>query len=282
LVGVGVYLADRLPRLAARQGLERAIFHLSKLARPLKPGVTWWTPPEQMLPVTREEFPEGHANLGVAHGAPAATALVAQALGLDIRTEESSALLAGSLAWLRAQKSMEESPDSYFAYSYAPGKPWRAARAAWCYGDPGISAALLCAAHWAKDPGLEREAIQIGLHAAQRPPERCGVVDAPLCHGAAGLAHLYNRMFQGTGQQRFLEAALMWFERTLQMRREGEGIGGYPAWRPAEGGWSADPSFLSGATGVALALVAAATDVEPSWDRLLLASVAPKPRSDRG
>jgi len=88
-------------------------------------------------------------------------------------------------------------------------------------------------------------------------------------------------MFQGTGDQRFHDAALMGFERVLQMKREGEGIGGYPAWRPAEGGWSADPSFLSGATGVALALVAAATDVEPSWDRLLLASVPPKPRSDQ-
>ena len=281
LVGVGVYLADRLPRPVAREGFERAIFHLSKLARPLKPGVTWWTPPELLLPVAREEFPEGHANLGVAHGVPAAIALVAQALGLGIRTEESSALLTASLAWLRAQKSTEESEGSYFAYSCAPGKPGRAARAAWCYGVPGKSAALLCAAHWAKDPSLEREAIQIGLYAAQRSPEKCGVVDVPLCHGAAGLAHLYNRIFQGTDDQRFHDAALMWFERALQMRREAEGIGGYPAWRPAEGGWSADPSFLSGATGVALALVAAATDVEPSWDRLLLASVPPKPRSDR-
>jgi hypothetical protein len=33
--------------------------------------------------------------------------------------------------------------------------------------------------------------------------------------------------------------------------------------------------LLAGATGVALALLAAATPVEPSWDRLLLASVPP-------
>ncbi len=280
LVGIGVYLADRLPRPVATEGLERAISHLSKLARPLKPGVAWWTPPDQLLPAARQEFPEGHVNLGVAHGVPAAIALVAQALGSGIRTEESPALLSASLAWLRAQKSTEASVDSYFAYNYAPGKPWRAARSAWCYGDPGIAAALLCAAHWSKDASLEREAIEIGLRAAQRPPERCGVVDVPFCHGAAGLGHLYNRMFQGTGNPRFLEAARTWFERALQMKREGEGIGGYASWRPAEGGWFADPSLLAGATGIALTLVAAATDVEPSWDRLLLASVPPKPRTD--
>ncbi len=152
----------------------------------------------------------------------------------------------------------------------------RCARAAWCYGDPGISAALLCAARWTKDAALEVEAIEIGLRAAQRPPERCGVVDAPLCHGAAGLGHLFNRMFQATGDRRFLDAALIWFDRTLEMKREGEGIAGYASWRPQEGGWSADPGLLSGATGVALALVGAATDVEPLWDRLLLASAAPK------
>jgi hypothetical protein len=33
-----------------------------------------------------------------------------------------------------------------------------------------------------------------------------------------------------------------------------------------------DPSFLGGTTGIALALLAAATPVEPRWDRLLLCS----------
>jgi hypothetical protein len=128
---------------------------------------------------------------------------------------------------------------------------------------------------WTNDASLEREAIEIGLQAAQRPFDRCGVVDAPLCHGAAGLAHLYNRMYQATGDRRFLEGSLSWFDRTLEMKRDGEGVAGYSSWRPDEGGWSVDRSLLSGATGMALALVAASTAVDPSWDRLLLASVRP-------
>jgi hypothetical protein len=117
--------------------------------------------------------------------------------------------------------------------------------------------------------------VEIGLRAALRPAESCGVVDAPLCHGAAGLGHLYNRIFQATGDRRFLDAALRWVESALEMKRDGEGIGGYQTWRPGEGGWTSDRSLLAGATGVALALLAAATPVEPSWDRLLLASVPP-------
>lgn len=36
--------------------------------------------------------------------------------------------------------------------------------------------------------------------------------------------------------------------------------------------WQADPSFLTGAGGIALALVAATSDVPPDWNRLLLLS----------
>ncbi len=274
LVGVGVYIGDRMPRPVAKECFARVVEHLARLAKPMDVGVTWWTPPEQMIPTTRQEYPHGNANLGVAHGVPAAIALLAQACANGISSSDTGALLSRSLAWFLSQKS-RDSAESFFGYNYVPGDEWRPARAAWCYGDPGISLALMCAARWTNDATLEGEAIQIGLRAAQRPIDRCGVVDAPLCHGAAGLAHLYNRMYQATGDRRFLESSLSWFERTLDMKREGEGIAGYSSWRPGEGGWAADRSLLAGATGIALSLLAASTAVEPSWDRILLASVRP-------
>ncbi len=274
LVGIGVYLADRMPRPVAKECFERVIEHLARLAKPMEVGVTWWTPPEQMIAETRQEYPQGNANLGVAHGVPAAIALLARACASGTSSSDARALLSRSLSWFRGQKS-RDSTESFYSYNYVPAAAWRPTRAAWCYGDPGISAALMCAARWTNDATLEREAIEIGLRAAQRPFDRCGVVDAPLCHGAAGLAHLYNRMYQATGDRRFLEASLSWFERALEMKRDREGIAGYSSWRPDQGGWVVDRSLLSGATGIALALIAGSTAVEPSWDRLLLASVRP-------
>jgi lantibiotic modifying enzyme len=273
LVGIGVYLSDRMPRAFAKECLGQVVSHLTRLAKPMEAGLTWWTPAEQLMPDSRQEYPQGHANLGVAHGVPAALALLAEASATDVGSG-AAALFSRSLAWFLSQKS-SDSPESYFDYNFAPGRQWRPARAAWCYGDPGIAAALLGAARRMNDPGLEREALEIGLRAALRPVEGCGVVDAPICHGAVGLGHLYNRMFQATGDPRFLDAALRWLERSLEMKRDGEGIAGYQTWRPGEGGWASDRSLLAGATGVALALLAAATPVEPSWDRLLLASVPP-------
>ena len=73
------------------------------------------------------------------------------------------------------------------------------------------------------------------------------------------------------------DAGRAWFARALGARRPGIGVGGYVAWsfdRAGNGGWVAEPGFLTGAAGVGLALLAAATPLEPRWDRLLLASAA--------
>ena len=42
------------------------------------------------------------------------------------------------------------------------------------------------------------------------------------------------------------------------------------AQEPAEFHWAVDPSFLTGASGTALALLAAACAQEPEWDAVLL------------
>ena len=98
-----------------------------------------------------------------------------------------------------------------------------------------------------------------------------------MCHGAAGLAHVFNRLFQATGDESFLMAARYWFERTLELRRPGEGIAGFSAYRPPNDGqeeyWDDQVGILEGAAGIALALLAATTEIEPEWDRMLLLSV---------
>jgi hypothetical protein len=89
-------------------------------------------------------------------------------------------------------------------------------------------------------------------------------------------------MFQATGDSWLAEAARAWFEQTLTMRRPGQGIGGYEAWKSDEAGrqsWSSDPDLLNGAAGIALALLAATTSIEPRWDRMLLLSIPPRAAS---
>jgi len=279
LVGLGVYALERLARPAARACLERVIARLGEIAEESAEGITWFTPPEQLPDWQRERCPEGYYNLGLAHGVPGVIALLGEACAAGVARAEAQPLLEGAVKWLLHQKLPEGAGSSFSSWA-GPGVERDASRLAWCYGDVGIAAALLFAARCIEEPTWEREAVQVARAAAERPPEQSGIVDAGLCHGAAGLGHLFNRMFQATGEPVLGEAARFWLERTLAMRQPGEGVAGYLAWAPLEPGdvkWAADPGLLTGAAGVALALLAATTSVEPAWDRMLLVSIPTRP-----
>lgn len=282
LVGIGVYALERLPRPTAVECLERIVERLDETAERNADGIAWFTPPERVLYGDREEFPDGFYNLGVAHGVPGVIAFLAQVYAAGVAHAQVQPLLEGAVAWLFAQQ-VPPGAGSRFAYGVGPGGQRRGsgsaarhARLAWCYGDPGIAVALLAAARCVGEPAWERQALDIARAAAERSLHWAAGVDTGLCHGAAGLGHIFNRLFQATGEVRFKEAACGWFQRLLAMQRPGTGIAGFAAFLPSphrQNPWIDEPGILMGAAGIALALLATMTSIEPAWDRMLLVSI---------
>ncbi len=275
LVGLGVYALERLPAPGAISCLEGVIDRLEETAERQAGGITWHTAPELLVPKQRKWCPHGYYNVGLAHGVPGVIALLGAACAAGVRRRKARKLLDGAVAWLRRQQ-LENGPGSRFPAWVVPGVKSAGCRSAWCYGDPGVAAALFCAARCVGEPAWEREALKIAWAAADRPHDQAGVEDPGLCHGAAGLGHVFNRMYQATGDATLRRAARFWFERTLAMRQPGRGVGGFSAlWVNEDGttNWGNDSGLLTGASGVALALLAATASVEPSWDRMLLVSV---------
>ncbi len=279
LVGLGVAALERLPHPDAVACLERVIDRLTETVERRPDGLTWWTNPAWLIPETREKCPHGYYNLGLAHGVPGVIALLGRACAAGVAVEMARPLLDGAVRWLLAQQPADGSGFTHVIESENVEPP-KAARLAWCYGDPGIAAALLLAARCVAEPAWEKAARNIALRAAARPVDQAGVVDAGLCHGAAGLGHLFNRLYQATGDEQLADAARFWFRRTLEMRHPERGIAGYAAWMPLKPGddrWLDDPGILTGVAGIALALLAATTMIEPDWDRMLLVSIRPRP-----
>jgi hypothetical protein len=101
-----------------------------------------------------------------------------------------------------------------------------------------------------------------------RSLELAKVFDAGLCHGAAGLAHLLNRVYQSTGDRILGEGAKVWFARSLSMMEKRDNSGGILFWVDEPLVWRADRTLLNGATGLMLALTAAVSNVAPMWDRM--------------
>jgi hypothetical protein len=282
LAGYAVYATQRVEHghESGRRLLEQIVARLDELAVevPGSPGATWWTSPSLMISETSAKNPEGNYNAGLAHGSPGPIAALGAAIAAGVAEERARPLLERAVAWLLSHRRDDRPGGSRFPYHVPiPPGPLAPCRAAWCYGDPGVAVALLWAGQCAGEPRWIEIATEVARESARRPPESCGVVDAGLCHGAAGLALVFDRIFQATGDEVVRNGAVFWAKRTIEMHEPGRGVGGYRSFfPPAEQPWIDDPGLLTGAAGIALTLVACATEHEPRWDRFLLTSARPR------
>ena len=266
LVGVGVYAAARLGERAERI-TDLILSHLEASAIESDTGTTWRTSPEYLAPPRRERFPAGVVDLGVAHGVPGIIGMLAQFVDADIQPDRSRRLLRAAVAWL-----MNAAPNRRprFGTNW-PAAPDEAARMGWCYGDPGVAGVLLRASRVLRSPELEREAVAL-LAQIAAPLATRGVPDACFCHGAAGLAHIYNVAFQRTGSTQMRDHAKRWLTEVLRLRTPGTEIAGYQFLK-VDGESPrcvADATLLSGVAGIALVLLAAVENREPEWQALYL------------
>jgi lantibiotic modifying enzyme len=277
LVGIGLYALDHIDAEVGRDIAGQVVDRLAELSEPRDGGITWLTPLELIrLPALRERFPRGCYNLGLAHGVAGVIGLLARCSRADIRADKARELLSGAVTWLLANQRNEDGGSIFGGYA-APDEP--SCRSAWCYGDPGIAAALLTAGRLAKNASWEREALAIAHRDRVRPPADTQVVDPMFCHGAAGLGHIFNRFYQATGDEAFAATARHWLERALEMRQPGKGLAGFASWWPEIEEWRGDAGLLGGTAGIGLCLLSAVSPKEPDWDRPMLLAIPGNPSS---
>lgn len=276
LVGIGVYGLERSRWPSGRRLVALVVTQLERLAASDDSGFRWHTAPEWLPTWQRETAPNGYDNLGMAHGIPGVVGFLARCVIHGVDSERAARLLDGAVSWLLAQKRVDDGRGWFGSWLAGNEDDDAPARAAWCYGDPGIAAALVAAARARDNDAWYATAGDLALAVAARAAEACGVRDAGLCHGAFGLAHVLARLHQATGLDAVRESAAAWLERGLDMHQTGTGIAGYRAHdaRADENGSSdpyvADTSLLTGVAGIGLALAASLRETSPDWDRLLL------------
>ncbi len=265
LAGFAVYAAERHPGASGDAILAAVTKQLAEISERHDRGITWPTAPDLLPQSAHESRAQGVYNLGASHGVPGAIAalVMAEANGVGA----ARALVAPAIEWL-----LDQPKDSGGGFPSYTGDT-RPARTAWCYGGPGVALVLSSCAESLGDEQLMEAAVSIAEGAASRPRESTGVSDSGLCHGAAGLAHIYNRICQRGQSEHSRDAAIAWFKEVVN--EPPRGVFGYQAFLPAAAtdNWLDDPGFLMGASGIALALTAAITAEPPSWDRVLLGSL---------
>lgn len=257
-VGIGVYAVSIAETKVGRQILSGVMDRLWISKESSATGYAWKTP-EYWVKQTKQ----GQYNLGLAHGVPGVVCLLAAVLRSGYSSQNALKLLKGAVRWLHGNRLPSKALSSFsnFSGSHIPS------RLGWCYGDLGVAVSLHQAGLALHDPDIVREAIALAKKAAnRRGVDENNVLDACLCHGAAGVAHIFGRFFQASGDALFLDAARYWFNDAFKYRRPASGIGGFLMYEPGNEAWVSDGGFLTGSAGIGLALISASSTMEPKWD----------------
>jgi lantibiotic biosynthesis protein len=146
-------------------------------------------------------------------------------------------------------------------------------RLAWCYGDLGVGYAILKAGILTSNKNYVKygEKILINLTNKTIQDEKTGVKDAGFCHGSAGIAHLFNKVFQYSNNERFYKASKYWMEVALKMQNS-DGSYSRCHYLDKEEKWQyvKDNGLIEGASGIGLSMLSYLEPNELSWDLCFL------------
>jgi hypothetical protein len=223
LSGTGRLLLDAVEDPAeksavAGEALDATLRHLVRLTEPIEvygyrvPG--WWIPPElEPVDQDRRDFPQGDFNLGLAHGAPGPLSLLCLAAerghlvpGLPDAVRRIGEWLSG---WVMADTAGPYWPARVSWEQQTTGElpPPEFTRSAWCYGAPGVAAALYRAGTLLEMPDWQEVSVR-ALHAVLARDESVWRLDGPtVCHGYAGLLQVFHRVGTAAGDPALLAGA---------------------------------------------------------------------------
>ena len=268
-IGVGTYFLSRFDKKGVPLYFEELLTALEKTGVTCENGAIKW------LSILKGDPLVTGYNISLSHGMSSIVAFLTRLYRLNFETERVGKLITQSVMYILEQITFSEGSISYFpSYSKESSSGNNYSRLGWCYGDLGIALTLWNAAVVMKNKEWENTSLAILRHnCTRRDLQENGIRDAGLCHGSAGIAYIFWRMYLNTHISEFQETTDYWMNISLQMAKYEDGLAGFKTWRIKEsGGPEKLDNLLEGVAGIGLALLSCLHINELAWDECLLLS----------
>lgn len=273
-IGYGYYFLKRYQNTKSDELKDRYKTYLNKIISDLNEhaqddehGVKW----ESRLDI--ETGLRGY-NLSLSHGMSSIVIFLSKLHEYSDFKDTVTPLLKGAVGYIGSHEIKGDELYSLFpSWITEPPQEGSRSRLAWCYGDLGVGLAFLKASETLNDASLNKKALYILEHAANRKTaEETGIRDAGVCHGSYGNAQIFNRLYTKTGNKLFKEAARYWIDEGIKMAVFEDGNAGYKQWNGADEDWESRISLLEGIAGIGLTIIDHISDFETHWDECLMIS----------
>lgn len=217
----------------------------------------------------------GNYNISLSHGMASIILFLVKVRNSgcgDLRCNE---MIIGGCKFILSQIMNCKKSGSFFpSYSVSDKETnnyGNGSRLAWCYGDLGVAFALYKASELIGDLEMQKKASNILQKTTLRKELfDTQIVDACICHGTAGLAMFYRRLYLDTKINIFLDASSYWMSQTLGFSQFQDGIAGFKTKYVEE--YKSNLSLLMGVAGIGIVLISFLEDNQQKWDEFFFLS----------
>lgn len=236
-------------------------------------------PDGELLWPVQNRHKAANYDFGLAHGTAGVLYFLDQCHSKNIEPDLSRRLGDGLVRFYFRNEQPTGQDGSYYPYSvycndYRSDKRKPVtSRLAWCYGDLSALSVIYRHALLTRNSEWQQSVIdKLVFTTRRRNLEQVNIHDAQFCHGAAGLAHMYCRLYHLAGHTEFRDAAVHWIKVTLQMQTPDSATGYLFVRSPDDPVHIPSESLLEGSVGVGLALLSALGHNYMDWDEAMMLS----------
>lgn len=224
-------------------------------------------------------------DCGIAHGMAGILYFLGKSYELGIERDLCTELGNGIIMFYLNNEQSLSTVGSFYPYRIRYKKtsktPAQFSRLAWCYGDLSILYSIyLYSLKIGETKEINNILEKLRQTTLRKNCESNGVHDSMICHGAAGIAHLYNRLYFMTNIIEFKEAAQYWLKVSVIISRD-ESVN--PPFKfvisafskeekTNKNKWDESLGLLEGVIGVELVFLSFLNYEHINWDEIIMLS----------